>query len=168
VPISDVVEATEQGITLRISEDEWKAYNAFNIEQTVTTDQAAAPDLLPIAPVLPITAEPLSVPTAEAGVSGRSVSNMSVVVTNKTQVANLGPLAGMVIDTGIPQRLLLDNGQFVPFEQVGLLDEEHIVLGAVAGRLDGATAVEDGRPLPERMDGAIAPGTIGQERRHDR
>jgi hypothetical protein len=92
---------------------------------------------------------------------------MTVALTNKTRVADFGHLAGMVLDTGIPQDLLLDNGQSVPFTMVGVVDSERIELGPVAGRLDGVTARDGLAEAPPRMDGATPPGTIGQERRHD-
>lgn len=167
VPISDVVAATADGVTLECNETEWKAYGAFNLEKILVSDQAAAPSILQVAPGNEVTTEPEAVPTAEAGSKDRALENTTVALTNTTTVGDRGQLAGIVADTGIPQQLLVAGGGSVPFEQVGVLDEKHITLGQVGGRLDGATAVEDGRALPQRLDGATPPGTIGQERRHD-
>lgn len=168
VPINDVVEATDQGVTLNISDVEWKAYPAFNIDQILVSDQAAAPDLLQLAPALPTTQEVLEAPTAEAETERRSATAMVVALTNRTRVGDQGTLAGLVADTGIPQQLLLEGGGAVPFAQVGVLDEEHITLGMTQGRLDGATALEGNNQAQQRLDGATPPGSIGQERRHDR
>jgi hypothetical protein len=168
VPINDVVEVAEDGLVLDISEDEWKAYPAFEIDKILAADQTLTPGLLTSAPANNQTdADATSLPAAPAPATGRTLQDVSVVLTNKTQVADQGALRGMVLDTGIPQQLLVEGGGSVPFEQVGLLDENQIVLGPVAGRLDGATALESGAQAPARADGAIPPGSIGQERRHD-
>ena len=167
VPISDVVEATEQGVTLNIADVDWKAYPAFSADHLLVSDQAAAPDLLPVAPTMPTTNEAWDVPIAEAPTGERSATAMVVALTNRTRVGDHGTLVGLVADTGIPQQLMLEGGGVVPFAQVGVLDEEHIVLGMTEGRLDGATALEGNRQAQQRMDGVTPPGSIGQERRHD-
>ena len=167
-PINDVVEASEDGIVLNISEDEWKAYPAFDIDKILAKQQELTPGLHASAPANNQTAEDAaSLPAAPAPATGRTVQDVSVVLTNKTQVGDQGTLRGLILDTGIPQQLLIDGGGMVPFEQVGLLDENQIALGPVEGRLDGATALEGDAQAPARADGAIPPGTIGQERRHD-
>ncbi len=168
VPISDVVDATEDGVTLDISETDWKAYPAFDIERLVVADQAAAPDLLTTAPLSnEATTEAVNVPTAEAPAIERSLHDVAVALTSTTLVGDMGRLRGMVADTGIPQQLLVEGGSAVAFEQVGVIDEKHIVLGEVDGRRDGATASQSSNQAQQRMDGATPPGTIGQERRHD-
>ena len=168
VPINDVVEVSEDGIVLNISEDEWKAYPAFDIDKILAKKQELTPGFHASAPATNQTAEDaLSLPADPAPPTGRTLEDISVVLTNKTHVGDQGTLRGMVLDTGIPQQLLIDGGGTVPFEQVGLLDENQIVLGPVEGRLDGATALESDAQAPARADGAIPPGTIGQERRHD-
>jgi hypothetical protein len=168
VPINDVIEAGEEGLVLNISGDEWKAYPAFDIDKILAADQTLTPGFLTSAPGDNQTAgDASSLPAAPEPATGRTVRDISVVLTNKTQVGDQGTLRGLVLDTGIPQQLLVEGGGTVPFEQVGLLDENQIVLGAVAGRVDGATALESAAQAPTRADGAIPPGTIGQERRHD-
>ena len=167
-PINDVVEASEDGIVLNISEDEWKAYPAFDIDKILAKQQELTPGFHASAPANNQTAEDAaSLPAAPAPATGRTVQDVSVVLTDKTQVGDQGTLRGLILDTGIPQQLLIDGGGTVPFEQVGLLDENQIALGPVEGRLDGATALEGDAQAPARADGAIPPGTIGQERRHD-
>ncbi len=71
---------------------------------------------------------------------------MNVVLTTETRVGDQGHLAGIVTHTGIPTELLLEGGGSIPFEQVSILDSEHITLG----------------PKIERMDDAMLPGSIGQ------
>ena len=167
-PINDVVEASKDGIVLNISEDEWKAYPAFDIDKILAKQQELTPGFHASAPANNQTAEDAaSLPAAPAPATGRTVQDVSVVLTDKTQVGDQGTLRGLILDTGIPQQLLIDGGGTVPFEQVGLLDENQIALGPVEGRLDGATALEGDAQAPARADGAIPPGTIGQERRHD-
>ena len=145
VPISDIVEATQDGVTLDVSEVEWKAYGAFDIDHLVVSDQAAAPNLLEAGPRTPITGEVFDVPTAEASTEERSLTAMAVPLTSKTRVGDHGRLAGLVVDTGIPQQILVEGGGAIPFEQVGRLGEEHIVLGDV----------------PPPMDDAVPPGAMG-------
>lgn len=140
VPISDVVEATEQGVTLEITDTEWKAYSAFNIDQLVVSDTAVAPQLLQTGPTTDVTTEMTSKPTAEAEQQTQSVSPMAVVLTNKTRVGDDRHVRGLVIDTGIPLRILVEEGETVPIEAVAVLDENHIRLGETPPRLDGATA----------------------------
>ncbi len=168
VPINDIVEAAEDGLILDISEDEWKAYPAFDIDKILAAQQTTTPGLLTSAPANnQTTADGSSLLAAPAPPTGRTLRDVSVVLTCKTRVGDQGALRGMVVDTGIPQQLLVEGGGSMPFEQVGTLDEDQIVLGPVAGRLDGATALESAAQAPQRADGAIPPGTIGQERRHD-
>jgi hypothetical protein len=151
---------------LGITDVEWKAYPAFYIDQIVASDRATTPDFMPMNLANQGPVEGPNMPPSDTESGARAASMMSVALTDKTRVGNGGTLAGIVADTGIPRQLLLADGTSVPFEQVGVLDEEHIVLGAVGGRLDGATAL-DADQVPERLDGAIPPGTVGQERRHD-
>jgi len=161
VPISDVDEATTEHIVLRITHDEWKAYNAFDIKQHIVADSAAAPSLLPLAPRLPTTDEVLDVPTAEGIANDSSLTPMAVVLSNSTRVGDRGRLAGLVIDMGIPQQLLLEDGDAVAFGEVGVLDEEHIALGATPPRMDGATEAGALGDAPHRMDGTTPAGALG-------
>jgi hypothetical protein len=141
--------------------DEWKAYNAFDIKQQLVTDSAAAPSLLQLAPRLPTADEVLDIPTAEGTATDRSLTPMAVVLSNSTRVGDRGRLAGLVIDMGIPQQLLLEGGDAVAFGDVGVLDEEHIALGATPPRMDGATEAGALGDAPHRMDGTTPAGAIG-------
>jgi hypothetical protein len=100
VPISDVAEATEEGVLLNASESEWKSYNAFHVEQFMVDNAASAPDLSPVAPRLPTTDEMWDVPTTEGPTEDRIATAGAVALSNKTRVGDLGRLAGMVINTG--------------------------------------------------------------------
>lgn len=161
VPISDVQEATPEQIVLNVTEDEWKAYGAFDMQQHIVSDSAAAPGLMPIAPRLPTTSEISDATTAEATTSDRSVDLMAVVLSHNTHVGDQGRLAGLVIDTGIPQELLLEGGATIPFTAVGMLDEAHIQLGAAPQRMDGATEPGTLGDRPGRLDGATPAGALG-------
>ncbi len=139
VPINDVVESTEQGIVLDITDADWKGYSAFNIDQLVVSDQAAAPSLVQTGPTTEITAEMAANPTADAGDQTRTVSGNAVVLTSKTRVGDDRHFRGLVIDTGIPHQILVEGGEAVPIDAVAMLDEKHIRLGETPPRLDGAT-----------------------------
>jgi hypothetical protein len=160
VPISDVQEATPEQIVLEIADDEWKAYNAFEMKQQVVSD-AAAPNLLPIAPRLDTTTETFDATTAEATASDSTLMPMAVVLSHSTRVGDEGRLAGLVIDTGIPQELIVEGGQRIPFTRVGVLDEVHIQLGAKPPRMDGATEPGALGDAPARMDNATPAGALG-------
>ncbi len=140
VPINDVIEATEHGVTLEIADDDWKSYSAFSIDQLVVSDQAAAPSLVQTGPTTEITAEMASNPTADAADQTRTTSGDAVVLTGKTRVGDDRHFRGLVMDTGIPQRILIEGGEAVPIDAVAVLDENHIRLGETPPRLDGATA----------------------------
>lgn len=161
VPISDVQEATPEQIVLNVTDVEWKAYNAFDMNRHMVSDSAAAPGLLPIAPRLDTTTETFDATTAEATASDRNLELMAVVLSHTTHVGDRGRLAGLVIDTGVPQALVLEGGATIPFAEVGMLDEAHIQLGAAPPRMDGATepgALGDG---PGRIDNATPAGALG-------
>lgn len=147
VPINDVQETSPESITLDITDVEWKAYGTFNISQLLVSDQAAAPGLIQQGPASDVNRETIERPTAEAVTDDATTTANSVVLTIKTRVGDHGHLAGLVADTGIPQQLLLDNGETIAFDQVGVLDENHIVLGEA----------------PPRLDDVTHPGSIGQD-----
>jgi hypothetical protein len=161
VPISDVEDSSAEEILLGVSDDEWKAYSAFSVGQHMVSDSAAAPSLIPLAPRLDTTSETFDVPTAEASTTDRSVSPQAVVLSQSTRVGNHGRLAGLVIDMGIPQELLLEGGDTVPFGDVGILDEGHIQLGAAPPRMDGATEPGALGDASRRMDGSTPAGALG-------
>lgn len=168
VPINDIAEARAEGLTLNADDVEWKAYSAYEIQRYIAADTASAPSMLPASTPTEITSEALSVPTAGAADMARATTAMSVSLTSSTHVGDLGRLAGMIVDTGIPQDLVLEHGDRVPFTEVGVVDEKQITLGPVAGRLDGVTARDGLADAPPRLDGVTPPRTIGQERRHDK
>ena len=138
LPISDILEAASEGVTLD-SDIDWKAYSAFEIERFVAAERGAAPYLMQPAPGTETISETRDTTKADGPTTERSVTPMAVVLTGKTQVGDAGKLAGLVIDTGIPKQILVEGGAVVPFEQVGVLDEQHIALGQTPPRLDGAT-----------------------------
>ena len=139
VPISDVIDATPDEVALDISDVDWRAYNAFDIDHILASDRAAAPDLLEAGPRGDLTSEVFDRPTAEAPSEDRALSASSVVLTHQTQVGDRGRLAGLVIDTGIPKQILVDGGATIPIEQIAMLDEKHITLGEPPPRLDSVT-----------------------------
>ena len=162
VPISDVVEATAERVTLNISDVEWKAYSAFNIEHLMVSDRAAAPELIMSAPRSDTTSEMFDVPTAEAPAGERTVSDTVVVLTTKTRVGDDQRLAGLVVDTGIPQQVIVEGGNTIPYAHVGSLGEDHIVLGETPERMDGATLPGSLGDAPAHVANSLTSGTPGQ------
>jgi hypothetical protein len=121
LPLSDVQSISANGIELRVSEDEWKAYPAFNIE-------ALLPDTVPQMPGLPsVTAETVTapanitdpgVPTTSVDVPAESITvpdqAHSAIVSAKTTVQHGGTehaLHGLVLDTGRPVQILVAPDQ---------------------------------------------------------
>ena len=147
VPINDVTETSADGITLGITDVEWRAYSAFHIEQLVVSDQAAAPSLIQTGPASDINRETIERPTAEAVGADTAATAGSVVLTTRTRVGEQGCVAGLVADTGVPQQLLVDDGQTIAWDQIGVLDEKHITLG----------------DAPPRLDDVTPPGSVGQD-----
>ena len=145
VAISDIQQATAEHVVLNVTDADWKAYGAFETKQHIVSKAAASPGMMPVAPRLDTTSEILDVPTAEATTSERSLEIMSVALSQSTRVGDQGRLAGLVLDTGVPQQIVLEGGAMIQFAEVGVLDEDHIQLGTA----------------PSRMDGATEPGTLG-------
>ena len=140
VPISDIEEATAEGVTVDISDVEWKAYGAFHLDQILASERASAGHMVDDSPRGDLNTEAIDKAAgANDPAEGSSVTVAAVVLTNKTQVGHMGKLAGLLIDTGIPKELLVDNGGTVPFDLVGVLDEKHITLGEPQPRLDSVT-----------------------------
>jgi hypothetical protein len=140
LPLSDVQITGANGIELRVSDDVWKAYPAFNIES-----------LLPPAYDTPI-ADPgltqLSPQQAEAGThrpdndllttsaavpgEGVTVPVGSAVVSAKTSVLRNGTthaLHGLVLDTGRPVQVLVADGQPLDVATVRSFTSEQISVG---------------------------------------
>ena len=144
VPINAIAESSAQGITLNSTDVDWHGYNAFNLEQYLKTE-TTSPDFLLSGTMTVANPELTDQPLTEMQSDGMIVP-MTVTLTTKTRVGDQGHLAGVVTDTGRPTELLLEGGGAIPYDQVGILDEEHITLG----------------PKPERMDDVNEPSSIGQ------
>lgn len=138
VPISDIQSATTDEINLDISDEGWKAYTAYRLQQSLGNPNEAQPNLAVLAPTpqfaqqAPDTSHPTS--TTGARANDTSVDLMSVVLTASTTVGDADQggrarLKGLVVDTGRPQMLLLDDESSVPYDAVSRLDEQQILLG---------------------------------------
>ncbi len=136
VPISDIQEATADHIQLDITDDDWKAYAAFKVQQSLGGAMHDEPDSAVVGPtpVLSSDIRDTSHPTDATGAreTDLTVSANSVVLSTSTAVVNddatgvQHKLKGLVVDTGRPQQFLLEDGSTVSFEQVSLLDEQRI------------------------------------------
>jgi hypothetical protein len=162
VPINDVVESSDEGITLNITEVDWKAYPAFNIDHYLVSDQAAAPGLMVNNPRIDTTTETFDQTTTEGQSSDSTVDMMAIPLSRKTRVGDGAHLAGLIAETGIPQQLLLEDGTAIPFDQVGRLDETHIVLGQTTPRMDSAVQPGALGTHPAPMDHPTSEGSLAE------
>jgi|GEM_PF-3941194 len=143
VPINDIVETSTDSVQLRITDEDWRAYSAFQIQQAFGGSQEVVPGqgLVPGHPAITANATNTSQTTALGTTyTERTVSQMSVVLSSKTKVVDDNApdteyhLKGMVVDTGRPQQLLLENDTIVPFESITMLDEQRIHLRGIHAR----------------------------------
>ena len=139
VPISDIQSATADEISLNISNDEWKAYAAYRLQQSLGNPNEAEPNLAALAPSPQLTQQTADTSrppnTFGAVEQNTSVDLMSVVLTSSTTVSGdelaggSARLKGLVVETGRPQQLLLDDERSVSYDAVSRLDEQQIQLG---------------------------------------
>ena len=139
LPLSDVHTTGVNGIELRVSEDEWKAYPAFNIESLLLPAYdmpVADPGLAQLSPQQAEagTYRPdndlLSTSAAVPG-EGVTVPLGSAVVSAKTNVVRNGTahaLHGLVLDTGRPVQVLLADEQPLDVATVRSFSSEQISL----------------------------------------
>ncbi len=138
VPINHLGEAGADAVHLNVGEDEWKAYPAYSMDQSLTNPNDASPDLSVLTTDLTMnsqaadTSHPL---TTGVRTERRTVDELSVVLSSSTRVVNDSApneeerLRGLTIDTGRPQELLLAQGSLVPYDVVTMLDENRIHIG---------------------------------------
>jgi hypothetical protein len=138
VPISDFVAGPDDTLRVNITDTDWKAYSAFTMDQPLDNPNQDGPDMSVLTTDVTMnqqaadTNHPLSTGTL---VERETVDQMSIVLTSATTVVNEAgggqthKLHGLVIDTGRPQVLLLDDGTSLPFDAVTMLDEERIHVG---------------------------------------
>jgi hypothetical protein len=139
VPISIFEEATADGIRMEVTDEEWKAYSAFKVHQDLSSPVDDQPNLSALTPSASAVAQgpDASHPTSMTGARGTNttVSETSVVLSTHTVVVNDDApqaertLKGLVIDTGRPQQLVLDDDSTVAFTAVSRLDEQRIHIG---------------------------------------
>jgi hypothetical protein len=133
VPVSDVRSTTAEGIELKVAEDAWKAYPAFDIESMLPAasepslhlaDQTPQPDNL-VAHRLDT-----GVPSTSTDVPADdiTVTEQSAVLSAKTTVVANGTerrLHGLVLDTGRPVQALVEGEQPLDLQNMrGMTSEE--------------------------------------------
>ncbi|MDP9312869.1 MAG: hypothetical protein M3R24_18610 [Chloroflexota bacterium] len=138
LPLNHLGEAGADAVQLNVGADEWKAYPAYSMDQSLTNPNDASPDLSVLTTDLTMnsqaadTGHPL---TTGARVERRTVDELSVVLSSSTTVVNdsapdeADRLRGLTIDTGRPQELLLAQGGTIPYAAVTMLDENRIHIG---------------------------------------
>lgn len=139
VPINAFQQSDDDTLNLDITDDDWKAYPAFTMDQSSDDPNASSADPALAPPDLTFNRRPATGNslTAEPVVERRTVDQLSVVLTSSaTVVDDTAPdttykLRGITIDTGRPQELLIEDGRAVPFTAVTLLDEDRIHVGGV-------------------------------------
>lgn len=139
VPISALASSTPEAIMLNIDvEAEWKGFSAFNIDvlnvDRLTTGGSGAQINPPHDLLLPA----VELPHVESVSSEQTQAQMSLLLSGDTRVGDSGQFQGLVIDTGLPQALIVDN-QNIPFSQVSQFDSDHIQLGGAASAPDTAS-----------------------------
>ena len=130
LPISVVAEATNQGVQLNInSDDEWKAFPAYRMEGILGTSNHEDPSVqvLETAEVVGAGYEAAtgSQTTTDALPSGAIVLSSATHITGAHADATLH---GLVIDTGRPHQLLLNDGRTIPIEAAAQFSSDMIVL----------------------------------------
>lgn len=141
VPINALEEASAETIRMNVSDDEWKAFAAYQMQQSLTSTAGDTPNLsvLTTDQVASGGIADSSHPTNDTGArqTVRTVGDTSVVLSSRTSVVNEAAgnqqhsLKGLFVDTGRPQQLLLDDAHTLPFDAVTLLDENRIHVGGV-------------------------------------
>jgi len=139
VPISDVQSTGADGIELRISDDEWKAYPAFNIESLLPPEidnPLGDPGLAQLTPQQTEAGAHrpnAGVPTTSVEVPAESITvpdqAQSAIVSAKTTVLHGGAeqaLHGLILDTGRPVQILVAPDQAVDVSAVRSFTSEQI------------------------------------------
>lgn len=126
IPINDVDAADADVVSLSTSGDEWKSYNAYEMD-VYRLEEGSADTTQVIPGTVEVMRAVARVSTAESMSTETTVDDLSVVLTRATTVSGK-PLDGLIIDTGIPQALLVGD-QTVDFTQVSTLNASHIELG---------------------------------------
>lgn len=132
VPISAVPETSAEGVRLEASEEDWKAFAAFNIHGIFGNSNEDEPTLSVMETAETVGASATSVMGSHD--PNESVSNASLVLSAATTVAGAGEAAslkGLIIDTGRPRQLVLDD-RTVPYTDVSRFGADRIELGGGA------------------------------------
>jgi hypothetical protein len=139
VPINVLGETSADAIRMQVTDDEWKAFAAYKMQQSLGHPVGDAPNLsaLTTDQVVAGGITDSSHPSHDAGAGRmvRTVGDTSVVLSSHTCIISdedgnkQRRLKGLVVDTGRPQELLLDDGTVIPFEAITRLDEERIHIG---------------------------------------
>ncbi len=137
VPVSVVQETAPDHITLAIDPAEWKSYPALHIHTPLDTPQTATPDPVVMTPSPQITAAGTDVshPTSVTGAreTEATVAIDSVTLTDRTEVlidGNAQRLAGLIVDTGRPQQLVLDDDRTIGCDRIDGWDAQRIAVSA--------------------------------------
>jgi len=127
LPLEDVQEATADRITLRVSEDAWDSYTSYADAGGINpppadTPYSDAPETTyaghPDQPVLPQTG------------THDTVDRNAAVLSSETTVVDVArnvesSLRGLVVDSGRPRELVLDDGR-IPFDNVSMLADDRL------------------------------------------
>lgn len=131
VPISAIPEATADGAVLDISDADWKAFAAYRMHGMFGTSNEDEPNLQMMEATEKVGAGITSAIDTRDQVE--SVVGAALVLTANTVVATGGTerrLKGLIIDTGRPHELVLDDDQTVGVEAVDAWASDRIVVRA--------------------------------------
>lgn len=137
VPVSIVQETAPDCITLAIDPAEWASYPALHVHTPLDNPQTATPDLTVMtpSPQIATAGADVSHPTNMTGAreTEETVAIDSVTLTDRTEVMIDGHarrLAGLIVDTGRPQQLVLDDDKTIECARITGWDAQRMTIDA--------------------------------------
>ncbi|WP_029215552.1 hypothetical protein [Kallotenue papyrolyticum] len=142
LPISVVEQAEAETIRLSIAPEEWRSFPVPSLQHALDTPEQAAPDVSALTPAPGVTAVAVDPGHATERTGARETESTlaaaAITLSKATKVVPTSEdvryqLAGLVVETGRPQALLLDDGSRVPAAAIQRWEEQRIVVERRAG-----------------------------------
>lgn len=136
LPISVVEQAEAATIRLSIPPEEWRSFPVASFQQALEPPEQAAPDVSALTPAPGVTAVAIDPGHATERTGARetesTLATAAITLSKATEVVPASDdvryhLAGLVVETGRPQELLLDDGSRVPVAAIRRWEERRIV-----------------------------------------
>lgn len=130
VPISVVTEATPEGVQVNISnDDDWKAFPAYQMEGVLGTSNHDDPSVQVLEAAEIVGAGYDAATGAQTTTDALPIG--AIVLSSATRITGAhadATLHGLVIDTGRPHQLLLNDGQVIPIAGAAQFGNDTIAL----------------------------------------